>query len=143
MDVSVQSSISKYRCDRIVTGRIDVVSSPTGRRNWPDAVKGRIVAESYSGDVSASEVARRNGIVPSQLFAWRRQAREGRFALPVDDDTLFAPVLIEDADAAPTSPASVPANGIEIDVGGVIIRLPLDTPAVRLVEIVRALRGAS
>ena len=67
MDVCVQNSISKYRCDQVVTGRIDVVSGPTGRRNWPDSVKGRIVAESYSGDVSASEVARREGFgVPLQ-----------------------------------------------------------------------------
>ncbi len=105
-------------------------------------MKGQTVAESYSGDVSASEIARREGIVPSQLFAWRRQAHEGKFALPVDDDMLFAPVLVEDTDAAPSGPPS-PANGIEIDVSGVIIQLPLDTPAVRLVEIVRALRGAS
>ncbi len=141
MDGSVESSISNYRHDRVVTGRIDVVSGPTGRRRWTDEVKGRIVAESYAGEVSASAVARRHGIVPSQLFTWRRQARERKLALPVDDDGPFVPLLLEDAAAPPT-----PARGtgpLEIEAGGVTVRLPLETAAARIAEIVRALREAS
>lgn len=141
MDGSVESSISNYRHDQVVTGRIDVVSGATGRRRWPDEVKGRIVAESYAGDVSASVVARRHGIVPSQLFTWRRQAREGKLALPVDDDGPFVPLLLEDA-AAPPAPARG-AGLLEIEAEGVTVRLPLDTAAARIAEIAQALRGAS
>lgn len=142
MDASVQSSISKYGHDRIVTGRIDVVCGPTGRRRWPDEVKGRIVAESFAGNEPASSVARRHGIVPSQLFGWRRQAREGKLALPADDDTLFAPVLVETEANAPPMPSAV-SGMIEIDAGGVTLRLSPDTPAPRIAEIVQALRGAA
>lgn len=135
MDDSGRSSISKYRRDDFVMSRIEVISGPTGRRTWPDEVKGQVVAESYARDTSASEVARRHGIVPSQLFTWRRQARAGKFAVPVMDDNLFAPVLLDEA-----PPASV---SIELEVGGVTLRLPPDAPATRIAEIVAALRVAS
>jgi len=40
--------------------------------------KQRIVAESYDGSRLVSATARRNGLSTSQLFTWRRLAREGR-----------------------------------------------------------------
>lgn len=141
MDGSVESSISDYRHDRVVTGRIGVVSGRTGRRRWTDEVKGRIVAESYAGEVSVSAVARRHGIVSSQLFTWWRQAREGKLALPVDDDGPFVPLLLEDAAAPPTLARG--AGPLEIEAGGVTVRLSLETTAARIAEIVRALREAS
>lgn len=141
IDVSDRSFISKYRRDNFGMSGVEVVSGPTGRRTWPDEVKGRIVAESHAGDTSASEVARRHGIVPSQLFTWRRQARAGKLAVPVTDDDLFASVLLDDAPgSAPTPAATV---SIEPEVGGVTLRLPPDASAARIAEIVAALRAAS
>jgi len=55
--------------------RLEVISTGT-RRRWTLAEKRRIVAESHSAPVSAT--ARRNGLSASQLFNWRRLAREGR-----------------------------------------------------------------
>jgi transposase len=77
MEAPAETSIRNHRHDRIAPGRIEVMSGPTGRRRWPDEAKGRIVAESFAGVASAPAVARRHGIVPSQLFAWRRLARTG------------------------------------------------------------------
>lgn len=39
--------------------------------------KAVIVAESFSGRETVCAVARRHGLSPSQLFAWRRLMREG------------------------------------------------------------------
>jgi transposase len=131
--------------DPVVVGRIDVVSGPTGRRRWPDEVKGRLVADSYRTALSVSEFARRNGVIPSQLFGWRRDAKAGKFALPVEDGAdFFAPLVVDEETAASPRPeACAPepaATGvIEIETGGVTVRLPVDTSAARVAEIARAL----
>ncbi|WP_416068774.1 transposase (plasmid) [Rhizobium sp. YTUHZ045] len=36
-----------------------------------------MVAESYSGEMSVSAVARRHGLPPGQLFTWRPGAKSG------------------------------------------------------------------
>jgi transposase len=86
MDDTVRSSGCFDSHDRVVIGRIDMVTGPAGRRKWPDDLKGRLVAESYKTDLSVSEFARQNGLVPSQLFGWRRDAKDGKFPVPVDED---------------------------------------------------------
>ena len=43
---------------------------------WSDDDKARIVVESLQPGANVSEVARRHGLSPQQLFGWRRQARE-------------------------------------------------------------------
>jgi transposase len=53
--------------------RIEVITGVGGRRHWTSAAKARIVAESYSGELSVSELARRHGLRPQQLFGWRRE----------------------------------------------------------------------
>lgn len=80
--------------------RFEVFSGAGRRREWPPEVKVSIVAESYSGAESISAVARRHGIIPSQLFTWRRELRkqmeaEG-LALPVASARapLFVPAVL-------------------------------------------------
>lgn len=123
-------------------GRIEVRESATGRREWPDAVKGRIVRESLEPSASVKDVAHRHGIAPQQLTTWRRAAREGRLALPenpvADEGFGFAALLIAEEPApVPRSPA--PAPTVEIITGDVVIRLNGATPAVRIAEIAAAL----
>jgi transposase len=57
--------------------RLDVISSGA-RRRWTLPEKQRIVAESYAAPRQVSATARRNGLSASQLFTWRRLARDGR-----------------------------------------------------------------
>jgi transposase len=71
--------------------RLEVISTGA-RRRWTLAEKRRIVAESYSAPVSAT--ARRNGLSASQLFNWRRLAREGRLGEAVG--TRFAAAFLGD-----------------------------------------------
>ncbi len=106
-------------------------------------MKGRIVAESYASDAPVSATARRHRLAPSQLFAWRRDAKAGKLVLPGDDVAAFAPLLLE-ADAPSGSPP--PGDGgddrIEIVVGVVTARLPASTPAKRIGAIAAALASA-
>jgi transposase len=72
--------------------RVEVISTGS-RRHWTLAEKRRVVAESYSAPVSAT--ARRNGLSASQLFNWRRLAREGRLGEAVAA-TRFAAAFVGD-----------------------------------------------
>src|SRR5674476_758619 len=68
--------------------RLEVISTGA-RRRWTLAEKQRIVAESYDGRRQVSATARRNGLSASQLFTWRRLAREGHL-VEVDNGATFA-----------------------------------------------------
>src|SRR3990167_7286234 len=78
------------------------------RREWPPEVKASIVAECYSGRQGVSAVARRHGLDPSQVYAWRRDLRnrlenEGLVLPPERDAAAFVPAVIE--------PDALPAPG--------------------------------
>src|SRR5512138_2884380 len=45
------------------------------RRRWSEEFKAQVVTEALEPGASVSAIARRIGIHPSQLFAWRRDAR--------------------------------------------------------------------
>ena len=76
----------------MITGRMDTTTTSndfklleivdTGRRRrFSVDAKRRIVEESFVFGDSVSAVARRHGLLPAQLFAWRRAARDGRFGV--------------------------------------------------------------
>ena len=85
--------------------RLEVISTGA-RRRWTLEEKQRIVAESYGGLRLASATARRNGLSASQLFTWRRLAREGRL-VEADEATTFAPAIIS-REPSTGSPPSLP-----------------------------------
>ena len=76
----------------MITGRMDTPTTKndfklleivdTGRRRrFSTEAKRRIVEESFVSGDAVSAVARRHGLFPAQLFAWRRAAREGAFGI--------------------------------------------------------------
>jgi transposase len=120
------------------TSRLEVLEGPTGRRDWPDDVKGQIVAETLKPGARVVDVARRHGIGAQHLSTWRRLAREGKIVVPGDglnDGMMFARVEV--------SPEQdpLPSDGfVTIDFGEVAVRLPSDTSARRIADIAHALR---
>lgn len=77
---------------RNLVDRLNVIE--TGRRRrWTDEAKRRIVEESFAPGASASAVARRHGLSPAHLFAWRRSYRDS----PLIDGPRFVPVALADA----------------------------------------------
>ena len=63
-----------------MTGHIprpEILTEPQRRRRWSPAEKLAMVEETYEPGVTVSLVARRNGIQPNQLFAWRKLAAQG------------------------------------------------------------------
>lgn len=121
-------------------GRLEVVAEGSGRRRWSAEAKGRLVAESHAADGSVSSFARSRGLAPSQLFAWRKEARSGALSSPIEDGSEFAALMIEGGgDEASIAGRAV----VEIVVGEVTLRLPEAVSARRVGELVAAVIAAS
>jgi transposase-like protein len=58
-----------------IVRRIELITGTGRRRCWSSDDKVRMVVESLEPGATVSEVARRHGLSPQQLFAWRREAR--------------------------------------------------------------------
>lgn len=120
--------------------RSEVLSGPERRRRWTFEQKARIVAESLAPDAVASEVARRHGVHPNQLYGWRREVRENASAQLAD----FVAVTVA-ADPLATEPA-LPrpgdVSGIELRIGDAEMRIGADVDPTAITAAIRALRGA-
>jgi transposase len=86
--------------------RLEVITTGA-RRRWTPEEKQRIVSESMAAPRIVSATARRHGLSNSQLFTWRRLAREGKLFMK-DDPAAFVPAVVMaerrkvDAPASPT-----------------------------------------
>ena len=91
-----------------VLRRIEVITGTGRRREWSTSDKTCILLESLEPGANVSEVARRNGLSPQQLFGWRRESRVLIGAdppRPVSSPVQTRPVLSRTA-SAPKVPGS-------------------------------------
>ena len=118
--------------------RIEVIADGGRRRRWSDDEKAAIVLESLQSGAVVTEIARRRGVRAQQIHGWRRDAREGRLALPGDDPRLaFAPVVV---DAAPAPEARLGEAPIEIEADGIVMRVRAGADARLVSALVRLLK---
>jgi len=123
--------------------RLEVITGVGGRRVWPDAEKGRIVAESFAAGANVSAVARRYGLRPQQVYAWRRLARGGALALPAEEGLGFVPVVAAESEPALLATAVPrPAGIVEIEIAGTVIRAAPGVDWRHLREVLRAVKAA-
>jgi transposase len=133
----------------VTTHRLEVITE-TGRRRWFSRDdKARIVEETLVPGAVVSEIARRHGLTPQQVFTWRRQAR--RPAATKDDDPQFVPAVVDAMAPAvaadherKTARCKVkPDVGvIEIEAEGVTIRAGRGADAAMIAAIVHALKAS-
>lgn len=139
-----------------VEARIEVFTAKARRRVWSEEDKARIVAESYSDHAgTVCDVARRNGICPSQLFTWRRQLRT---PVALVAPPLFVPVVVEEpaAVAVPSErgsrshqparrrrrmPRGQGAAPIEVSMDGISVRIGRGADAALITAVLDALKG--
>ena len=152
--------------------RIELITGCGRRRQWSTAERSRILLESLEPGANVSEVARRNGLSPQQLFGWRREAR----ALIVDDAgdataatspldqtarpkraitkvsgrarsssaPAFAPIMITAPAAAPPSSSDrKPCGVIDIVVGDCVVSVRGLVDAGALATVLKAVRRSS
>lgn len=119
--------------------RLEVITGALGRRRWSSEEKGRIVSESLAPGVVVSEIARRNGLNPQQLFAWRHDAKQGRLVLPADGMSFVPVVATSDGEAL--SPVCTKER-LEVQVGAAVVKVPDDVDPKHLSKVLRAVKSA-
>ena len=132
------------------SGRFEVFTGAGRRRRFSEAEKATIVAESYEDEISVCGVARRHGLSPSQLFTWRRQARS--WSKIAAEPPLFVPAIMAPAVEPPRGNdremqrvrrRRSPAASIELEVGGVVVRVGPDAGAEAIAAVIGALKAGS
>ena len=131
--------------------RIEVFTGAGRRRAWTQEEKAEIVAESFSGFETVCGVARRHGLTPQQLFAWRRRLRGAVAARPEAAVPAFVPAVLD----APSPELVREATGgvrsrrydnadraIELEIGGVLVRIGRGAEAETIAAVIRALKAA-
>ena len=123
--------------------RLEVITGVGGRRAWSHEDKGRIVAESFAAGANVSAVARRYGLRPQQVYAWRRLARGGALALPAAEALGFVPIVAAESEPAPSvTSATMPAGIVEIEIAEAVIRAAPGVDWRHLREVLRAVKAA-
>ena len=128
--------------------RLEVISGTGRRRRFASDFKGRIVEETLVPGVVVSDVARRHGLTPQQVFTWRRQARQ-LLASPESRTPQFVPAVVEAAipsllrgrQRKRTGQASRSCGSIEVEIDGVTIRIGRGAEARTVAAVLRALKA--
>lgn len=81
------------------TGLVDAKQSPgrPRRRQWSEALKRRIVAETLEPGASVSVVARRYDVNANQLFKWRREMAPEQPAAAEQSVTMLPVEIVPEA----------------------------------------------
>ena len=130
--------------------RIEVITGTGRRRRFSEADKAGVVEETFAPGAVVSEVARRHGLSPQQLFGWRRQARQPAAASTETAAALFVPAVVE---------ASLPEHVvrrrgrnrtidrsswiIEVEIDGVTVRVGRGAEAKTVAAVLRALKAGA
>jgi transposase len=131
--------------------RVEIITGAGRRRRFSRDVKARIVLESRAPGVVVSEVARRHGLMPQQLFGWRRELRAAVARSDVQSAaaSTFTPVSVVESLVTAQDQALTRARPmvggwlIEITIGEVIIRLRDGVAPGMVAGVLRAVRAPS
>ena len=125
--------------------RLDVITGVGRRRRWPQDFKAAVVAESFEVGAIASDVARRHGLRPQQLFAWRNQMRVPNVGVSDGGSAEFVAVVVAPPMPSLAEPPKVRAapDLIEIAINGVVIRIRAAADAKTLTAVLRAVKAAT
>lgn len=149
--------------------RLELITGTGRRRQWSQNDKARLVIESLKPGANVSEVARRHGLSPQQLFGWRREARalmaeevaasnapaseqarscsprepKAAALTPADPAPAFASVVIAGSPSPPSPPAPPASGRIEIVIGDTVVRVVGQVETAHLTAVLRAVRRAS
>ncbi|WP_419906608.1 IS66-like element accessory protein TnpA [Hoeflea sp.] len=119
-----------------------VATGANGARVWPEAVKARLVQETFEEGATVAGVARRHGLSRTQLSGWRRLARDGLLGPVAGEDPFgLVPVTVSVA-AERNGAASVPADGIAVEIADIRVVVPPDFDAGHLSRILVCVRAA-
>ena len=127
--------------------RLEVITGTGRRRQFSEDFKAGIVEETLVAGAVVSEIARRNGLTPQQVFTWRRQAR--RPAASETEAPKFVPAVVESTLRARairqrkrTRRARI-SGSIEVEIEGVSVRIGRGAEAKTVAAVLRALKAGT
>ena len=130
--------------------RLEVITGTGRRRRFSDDDKTRIIEETLAAGAVVSEVARRHGLTPQQLFGWRRQARQPVATNPDTEAPRFVPAVVEAQlpertvgrrSRSPARQVDRTSGIIEIEIDGVTVRVGRRAAAKTVAAVLRALKA--
>ena len=131
--------------------RVEIINGIGGRRRWSVDDKARIIEETLAPGAVVSEIARRHGLSPQQLFGWRRAARRSAEASNDIGSPRFVPAVVEQPRPEPVGKQRRPrragraggATGIiEMEIGDVTVRVGRGAEAKTVAAVIRALKAS-
>jgi transposase len=128
--------------------RLEVITGTGRRRHYSEDFKAGIVEETLVPGAVVSEVARRHGLTPQQVFTWRRQARQPMASQA--EAPKFVPAIVEPA--LPAQPSrgrprkrtrhlDRSTGSIEVEIEGVSVRIGRGADAKTVAAVLRALKA--
>jgi transposase len=132
--------------------RLEVITGTGRRRRFSADYKAGIVEETLAPGAVVSDVARRHGLTPQQLFGWRRQARRPVAASTDTEAPRFVPAVVEAQlpertvrrrSWGRTRQADRTAGIIEVEIDGVTVRVGRGAEAKTVAAVLRALKAGA
>jgi transposase len=131
--------------------RLEVISGTGRRRRFTADFKARVVEETLVRGAIVSEVARRHGLTPQQVFTWRRQARQplgnteskAPQFVPAIVETALPPAFLRGRQRKRTGQASRSSGSIEVEIDGMTIRIGRGADAKTVAAVLRALKAGA
>jgi transposase len=124
--------------------RVEVLVGTKRRRDWSAEAKGRIVAESLKAGGVVSEIARRHGLRPQQLFGWRHAAKKGDLVLPDEEAMSFVPIRLAAGRVEKAAEKSrFGSDVVEIEVAGAVLRARSGIDLSFLSSVLRTIRQST
>jgi transposase len=134
--------------------RFEIFTGKGKRRDWPPQVKASIVAECFASSEGVCAAARRHGLDPSQVYAWRkdlrRQLRDESLVVSLAESAAatFVPVVVEAATQQDRAPARrarrgrrTPTAAVELEIDGVAVRIARGADAGVIAAVIDALKA--
>ena len=116
----------------------------SGYRHHPVEFKRAVVQQSLTTDTSVSLIAREHNVNANQVFAWRRQFKEGLLGTTSGDGCKLLPVTLTELPCSsrplrnPETTAA-PAGAIELEVGKARLRIEGSVDAATLALVLERL----
>jgi transposase len=111
-----------------------------------------MIEETLVPGAVVSEVARRHGLAPQQLFTWRRQSRQPAGAHAATEAPAFVPAVVEPVlpegaarrrQRQRTRPMDRASGIIELEIEGVNVRVGRGADAKTVAVVIRALKAGT
>ena len=132
--------------------RLEVITGAGRRRRFSADDKARMIEETLVPGAVVSEVARRYGLAPQQLFTWRRQARQPAGANVATEEPRFVPAVVELAlpegaarrrQRKRARPVDRTSGIIEVEIEGVSVRVGRGADVETVAVVIRALKAVT